>query len=50
MKKVLLRNKSKKDRERLKNSEFVWDETGKMTEEEIEAEFQKLKKKKKNIE
>ena len=29
MEKVLLRQKSKKDRERLKNAEFVWDETEK---------------------
>ena len=45
MKKLLLRNKSEKDKEKLKNAEFVWDETGKMTEEEIEAELLKLKKK-----
>ena len=49
IKQVLLRGKSKKDRERLKNAEFVWDETGKMTEEEIEAEFLKLKKKKNQL-
>lgn len=43
---VLLRNKSKKERERLKNAVFVLDKTGKMTEEDIEAEVQRLRKKK----
>lgn len=45
MREVLLRNKSKKDRERLKNAEFILDETGKMSEEEIKAETLKLRKK-----
>lgn len=43
---VSLRNKSKKERERLKNAVFVLDKTGKMTEEDIEAEAQRLRKKK----
>ena len=45
-KEVQLRNMSKKERERLKNTEFVLDETGKMTKEEIKSELLKLKKKK----
>ena len=43
---VLLRGKSKKDRERLKNAEFVLDKFGRMSEEEVKAEFQRLRKKK----
>jgi hypothetical protein len=41
------RNKSRKDRERLENAEFVWDETGKKSKEEIESEIQKLRKRRK---
>lgn len=46
MREVLLRGKSKKYRERLKNTIFVLDKTGKMPKEDIEAEFQRLQKKK----
>jgi integrase len=46
MREVLLRGKSKKNRERLKNAEFVLDNTGRMTEEEVKAEAQRLRKKK----
>jgi len=49
MREILLRNKSNKDRERLKNTEFVWDETETKKKEEIESELLKLRKKK-NIE
>jgi len=49
IKQVLLRGKSKEDQERLKNAEFIWDRTGKMSKKEIETEIQKLRKKK-NIE
>jgi integrase len=47
MRAVLLRNKRKKERERLKNAEFVFDRTGKMSKEEIVTEAQKLRKQKK---
>ena len=43
MREVLLRRKNKKDRERLKDSVFVLDQTG-MTKEQVEAEAQKPKK------
>ncbi|TSA57654.1 hypothetical protein D4R42_01180 [bacterium] len=43
---VMLRNKSPKEREKLKKAVFILDKTGKMTKEEMEAEAQKLQKKK----
>ncbi len=46
MREALLRGKSKKDREQLKNAEFVLDHYGKMSDEDIEAESQRLRKKK----
>lgn len=46
MREVLLRGKSKKDKERLKNAEFVFDRFGRMSKEEVKAEFQRLRKKK----
>ena len=47
MREVLLRGKSKNDREQLKNAEFVFDGTGKMSEKDVEAEFQRLRQKRK---
>jgi integrase len=47
MREILLRGKSKKDREGLKNAEFVFDGTGKMSEKDVEAEFQRLRQKRK---
>ena len=47
MRQVLLRGKSKKDREQLKNAEFVFDGTGKMSEKDVESEFQRLGQKRK---
>jgi integrase len=47
MREVLLRGKSKKDKEGLKNAEFVFDGTGKMSEKDVEAEFQRLRQKRK---
>jgi hypothetical protein len=47
MREILLRGKSKKDREGLKNAEFVFDGTGKMSEKDVEAEFKRLRQKRK---
>jgi len=47
MREILLRGKSQQDREQLKNAEFVFDRTGKMSEKDFEAEFQRLRQKRK---
>jgi site-specific recombinase XerD len=45
MREGLLRGKSKEEQERLKDSVFVLDRTGKMTNEQVESEAKKLKQK-----
>jgi integrase len=46
MREILLRGKSNRERERLKDAEFVFDRTGKMPKKDSEFEFLKLKQKK----